>query len=87
MKLLMGHLQAALPFPGAHSSGQKPEQQNYTSCGNALAVCTVWLRAGSSDLSLPTTEKTEQVSDNEEEVLPLYFPASWWDLDRKNLLS
>lgn len=59
----MGHLQAALPFPRAHSSGQKPEQQNYASCGNPLAVCTVWLRAGSSDPSLPTTEKTEQVTD------------------------
>lgn len=63
VRLRMGHLQAALPFPGAHSLGQKPEQQNYASCGNALAVCTVWLRAGSSDLSLLTTEKTEQVTD------------------------
>lgn len=52
------------PVPrGTHSLGQKPEQQNYAGHGNALAVGTIWLRVGRSDLSLPTEEKTEQVID------------------------
>lgn len=63
LRLRMGRLRAAFPFLGAHGSEQKPEQQNYARHRNALAVHTIWLRVGKSDLSLPTKEKTEQVTD------------------------
>lgn len=46
----------------SHSPGQKPEQHNYAQDGNALAVGTIWLRVGRPDQSLPTEQKTEQVT-------------------------
>lgn len=61
--LQTGHFRAALPFPEAHSSEQKLEQQNYVRHGNAVADRTIWFQVGRSDLSLPTKEKTEQVTD------------------------
>lgn len=64
------------PSPGAHCSGQKPEQ-NYAQHGNALAVHTTWLRAGTSE---PSSHRRADGAGNqyEEGAQPLYFSASWW---------